>query len=113
MPEKTITGWATQELQSKLSNLTLGDSGASTQSLSSGWVSGEVSITERKGKAIPIYSLEVEVPFEGSVGGVECKGMVHIPDLSLEMLDDLEASLTRHRRGAAVSEAPSSREART
>ena len=106
MPEKTITGWATQELQSKLSNLTLGDSGASTQSLSSGWVSGEVSITERKGKAIPIYSLEVEVPFEGSVGGVECKGMVHIPDLSLEMLDDLEVQFEcATGDGAAVSAA--------
>ena len=51
MGERTITGWATGELGRKLSGLQLAD-GITTQGLAGGWVSGEVSIAERKGGAI-------------------------------------------------------------
>ena len=92
MGERTCTGWATDELGRKLSGLALGD-GVATSDLSGGWVSGEVSIAERKGKNFPIYSLEVELPFEGTVGGKSVKGTARLPDISIEMLDDLEVVL--------------------
>ena len=92
MGEKTITGYATGELTSRLSGLTLGD-GVST-SETGGWVSGDVSIGERKGKSFPIYSLEIEVPFEGTLNGKAVKGAARMPDVSLEMLDDLEVEFT-------------------
>lgn len=94
MAEKAITGWATEELQKRLSNLTLTEGVASADLASSGWVSGEVSIGERKGKSFPIYSLEVEVPWQGTVGGQQVSGTARIPDLSLEMLDDLEVEFS-------------------
>jgi hypothetical protein len=91
--ERTITGWATGVLQEKLSGLSLGD-GVATQSLAGGWVSGEVSVGERKGKSLPIYSLEVELPWEGTVNGTLCRGTARLPDVSLEMLDDLEVDFS-------------------
>ena len=93
MGEKTITNWATDQLGDKLTGLHLAD-GLATQSLAGGWVSGEVSISERKGKSFPIYSLEVEVPFEGTIGGQAVKGTARLPDVSLEMLEDLEVVFT-------------------
>ena len=101
MGERTITGWATGELGRKLSGLQLAD-GITTQGLAGGWVSGEVSIAERKGKSFPIYSLEVEVPFEGTIGGQAVKGTARLPDVSMEMLDDLEVTLTAEG-GADIS----------
>ena len=91
--ERSCTGWATGELAGKLSGISLVD-GVATGPLTGGWVSGEVSIAERKGKSFPIYSLEVEVPFEGMVGGKSVKGTARLPDISLEMLDDLEVVFT-------------------
>ena len=89
MGERTITGYATSALKDKLSGLALGD-GLTIGDVAAGWVSGEVSIGDRKGKSFPIYSLEVEVPFSGTVNGSTVAGSVHLPDVSLEMMDDLE-----------------------
>ena len=102
MGEKSITGYATSALTQKLSDLSLGD-GISTQG--GGWVSGEVTIGERKGKSFPIYSLEVEVPFEGTVDGKPVKGAAHLPDVSLEMLDDLEVDFGEVALGEDAAEA--------
>ena len=102
MTEKSITGYATSALTQKLSALSLGD-GISTQD--GGWVSGEVTIGERKGKSFPIYSLEVEVPFEGTVDGKPVKGAARLPDVSLEMLDDLEVDFGGVDLGEDAAEA--------
>ena len=79
MAERTCTTWATSELSAKLSGLDLG--GVTTQD--GGWVSGEVSVSEKKGKSIPVYQLECELPLSGG-------GTMRLPDVSIEMLDDLE-----------------------
>jgi activator of HSP90 ATPase len=102
MGERTITGYATSALKEKLRGLNLG-SGLFVEDNLSSWVSGEVSIGDRKGKSYPIYSLEVEVPFSGTVNGALVKGSVHLPDLSLEMLDDLEVDLDVAEGSAADS----------
>ena len=102
MGERTITGYATSALKEKLRGLNLG-SGLFVEDNLSSWVSGEVSIGDRKGKSYPIYSLEVEVPFSGTVNGALVKGSVHLPDLSLEMLDDLEVDLDVVEGSAADS----------
>ena len=102
MGERTITGYATSALKEKLRGLNLG-SGLVVEDNLSSWVSGEVSIGDRKGKFYPIYSLEVEVPFSGTVNGALVKGSVHLPDLSLEMLDDLEVDLDVTEGSAADS----------
>jgi hypothetical protein len=90
MSERTVTGWATQQLAGKLSGLKLADGVATDNLETGGFVSGEVSISERKGKSFPIYSLELELPFEGTLDGKAVKGTARLPDVSLEMLDDLE-----------------------
>mmetsp|Transcript_50553 Transcript_50553/g.131527 ORF Transcript_50553/g.131527 Transcript_50553/m.131527 type:complete len:514 (+) Transcript_50553:32-1573(+) len=92
MGERTITGWSTSALRDKLNGLSLAD-GVTIGDVAAGWVTGEVSIGDRKGKSFPIYSLEVEVPFSGTVNGAAVSGTVHLPDVSLEMLDDLEVEL--------------------
>ena len=88
--ERTITGWAGELLDEKLAGLTLCDGVTTGSALDGGFMSGEVTIGERKGKSYPIYSLEVEVPWTGTIDGKECSGKVHLPDVSLEMLEDLE-----------------------
>ena len=88
--ERTITGWAGELLDEKLAGLTLCEGVTTGSALDGGFMSGEVTIGERKGKSYPIYSLEVEVPWSGTIGGKECSGKVHLPDVSLEMLEDLE-----------------------
>eukprot|EP00316_Scyphosphaera_apsteinii_P004626 CAMPEP_0119297972 /NCGR_PEP_ID=MMETSP1333-20130426/174_1 /TAXON_ID=418940 /ORGANISM="Scyphosphaera apsteinii, Strain RCC1455" /LENGTH=516 /DNA_ID=CAMNT_0007298947 /DNA_START=107 /DNA_END=1657 /DNA_ORIENTATION=+ len=89
---RTITNWATGELISKLDGLHLCD-GVQTQWSAGGQVSGEVSIGERKGKVYPIYSLEMELPWQGSVDNNSVAGNMHFPDISYDMLDDLEVEV--------------------
>ena len=90
MSERSITRWATEQLVGQLDGLEL-CGGVRVQWQPGGWVSGEVTVGERKGKLYPIYSLEMEAPWacEG------CAGKLHLPDLSLEMLDDLEVTAWR------------------
>lgn len=88
---RTITVWATRLLDVKLSEIALGPDVTTGSGLSEGFMSGDVSVSERKGKSFPIYSLEVELPWSGTIGGEKCKGKVRLPDISIEMLDDLEA----------------------
>ena len=87
--QRLITGWATEELAARLDGLQLCPA-LQTVWQPGGWVSGEVTIGERKGgKCYPIYTLEVEVPFTRDGGG-DVVGSLHLPDISIEMLDDLE-----------------------
>jgi hypothetical protein len=99
--ERTVTRWASDELASSLDGLALAD-GVQVDWSDAAWVSGEVTVQERKGKPVPIYSLEAEVPWTGTVDGKQCSGTVRLPDISLEMLDDLEvtpSSAAAARRG--------------
>jgi len=92
--ERSITSWATGKLDEKLQGLQLGD-GVTTQSpLEGGFLSGEVSIVDRKGKFLPIYTLEVEIPWSGTIDGVECSGKARLPDICVEMLEDLEVEIS-------------------
>jgi len=92
--ERTITGWASEQLDAKLAGLTLCPGVQTSSPLDNGFMSGEVTIGERKGKSYPIYSLEVEIPWSGSMDGQECSGTIHLPDISMEMLEDLELELS-------------------
>ncbi len=89
MGERTITRWASGELAAALAGIELG-SGVSAGDIGrGGFISGEVSIGERKGKKYPIYMLKVELPWSLGTDGA-CSGVAKLPDISLEMLDDLE-----------------------
>ena len=93
---RCITGWATEQLASKLDRLELAE-GIHSDWSSGGWVSGEVTIGERKGKNYPVYSLEVELPWSAvdsaAVPAVACTGKMRLMDVSLEMLDDLDVEV--------------------
>jgi len=86
---RTITEWATNQLADKLNGLELCE-GVSTSWESGGIMRGEVTLGERKGKCFPVYTLEVELPFSGESEGAQVSGMIVLPDVSLEMIDDLE-----------------------
>jgi hypothetical protein len=89
----TVTCWATQQLADALDALELCD-GVSTELTEAARISGDVSVGDRKGKLFPVYSLDVELPWSGMVDGVRCSGVLSLPDVSLEMLDDLEVSIS-------------------
>jgi len=89
---RTITEWATAQLAEKLDALEL------CQGVSSSWdaggtVHGEVTLGERKGKCFPVYTLEVELPIRGESEGAVIEAHFFLPDISLEMIDDLEVDL--------------------
>lgn len=88
----TITVWATGRLANALSGLELCD-GVVTEWTDEAWASGEVSVSERKGKNFPIYSLEAQLPWLGTIDGTPCGGVIHLPDISMEMLDELEVKV--------------------
>jgi len=88
----TITKWASELLADALDALQLCN-GVTTEWTEQAVVGGEVSVFERKGKKYPVYSLEVVLPWSGLVDGASCAGVVRLPDISLEMLDDLEVSI--------------------
>ena len=84
--KQSITCWATGELARALSGLQLSSAPVTTSGLGRGFISGEVTVGERKGKCYPIYLLQVELPW--ACDG--CSGVARMPDISLEMIDDLE-----------------------
>eukprot|EP00965_Chrysotila_dentata_P064920 2151915-Pleurochrysis_carterae.AAC.4 len=98
----TVTGWATEQLLDCLDGLQLADGVVTAR----GVVRGEVSLAQRKGKRFPVYALELELPFifkaiddaEGNAGASaeenECVGVLYLPDISLEMIEDLEVVVT-------------------
>ena len=90
MVERTITSWSSERLDEKLTGLTLCPGVLTSSPLDDGFMSGEVTIGERKGKSYPIYALEVEVPWSGSINGQEASGTLRLPDVSMEMIEDLE-----------------------
>ena len=87
--EKHITGFATGELGSRLAGLSTEDGSVALGPGAEGWVTGDVTIGERKGKSFAIYSLEVELPWSGPSGS----GTVVLPDVSPETLGDLEVQV--------------------
>ena len=89
MSEKHITGFATGELGSRLAGLSTEDGSVALGPGAEGWVTGDVTIGERKGKSFAIYSLEVELPWSGPSGS----GTVVLPDVSPETLGDLEVQV--------------------
>jgi hypothetical protein len=92
MQTGTITVWATGRLADALSGLELCD-GVVTEWTGEAWASGEVSVTERKGRQYPVYALEAQLPWNGMIDGTPCHGLIHLPDISVEMLDELEVKV--------------------
>lgn len=98
--ERSISGFAGDRLDAKLAGLELCPGIQTVSTKDGGFMSGEVTISERKGKSFPIYSLEVELPWRGTLDGKEVSGAIHMPDISMEMLDDLEVRRGRSSRPA-------------
>eukprot|EP00967_Tisochrysis_lutea_P108042 scaffold167142_cov30-Tisochrysis_lutea.AAC.3 len=86
---RTITLWATKQLSKALDQLQICE-GFTSHWEGGGEVQGEVSVSERRGKQYPIYALEVRLPWAGAVDGVHSAGIFILPDVSVEMLDELE-----------------------
>ena len=92
-PGSVISEYAIDALGARLTDLGLVDLGEEgsirVAPLGEGWVRGDVSVSERKGKCFPVYSLELEVPWSG----LGCTGLLALPDVCLELLDDLEVEV--------------------
>ena len=88
MAPTAITGYATEQLASRVEGVVLGG-GLQVGALAAGWVRGDVSINERKGKHFPVYALEIELPWSGH----GCSGLLVLPDVCLELLADVEVEV--------------------
>ena len=82
-----ITEYATEQLSLHVDGLVLAEGLQVT--LADGWVRGDVSISERKGKHFAVYSLELELPWAGH----GCSGLLVLPDVCLELLADVEVEV--------------------
>ena len=83
-----ITVYAIEQLASRVDGLALGE-GLQVTALADGWVRGDVSISERKGKHFAVYALELELPWSGC----GCSGLLVLPDVCLELLADVEVEV--------------------
>ena len=98
--DSAITQHASERLSARLSALDLGGTGFQlAEEFDDGWLHGDVTISERKGKKkFPVYSLELELPWSGH----ECSGLLVLPDVCLELLDDVEIEI--HETDGSLSE---------
>ena len=74
-------------------------------------VRGDCSVTTRKGKRFLICELDVQMVWTGELKednndhpAESASGSIHLPDVSPETLDDLEATFTTDSRGSPLSE---------
>ena len=103
MASTIITGYATEDLASRVEGLVLGE-GLQVSALAAGWVRGDVSISKRKGKHFPVYALDLELPWSGH----GCSGLLVLPDVCLELLADVEVDV-QTTEGSLPAEAAETR----
>jgi len=90
--ETDCLAWSKKRITALLSNISFLDDPAhgycKTTTVQS--VTGECTANNRKGKTIFFYELEVKLPWEGKLNGVDVtvKGMINVPYLSEEQDDD-------------------------
>ena len=84
--EKDVLAWSKTRIGELVGSLTLLSQSGTTAKTQQPTVEGEAFLTNRKGKLIPSYELQVKIPFEvlGSSNGSKGMGSVEVPYLAEE-----------------------------
>ncbi|EPR58305.1 activator of hsp90 atpase, n-terminal protein [Toxoplasma gondii TgCatPRC2] len=91
--EKSYTKWSREYLQARLGSLKLVEDvdGFSVTTLPTPAVSGEASVSVRKGKTILAVDMAVKLQFEAQLkqdGNRKCRGEISVTDISSESVED-------------------------
>jgi activator of HSP90 ATPase len=86
---KDVSGWARDWLEKELVGVEVEENGTTAKIDSIASMDGDVDVSQRKGKVITLFDINLRLDFSGkTIGGSEASGSINIPEVAHDTDED-------------------------